>query len=154
MLSPELVPVVVHDLLFLFRIREPDDTRDNEVGELAAYGASPQRAVDIHPSGRRAAAPVPDASYAESVITLGEQPELAFGWSGLREHTLQADAALHVLAKLQRFELLVFLLARFLVLLALLWSEGMQAAFGASRAEVSVDVRALVAAWAVSGRGV
>lgn len=154
MLLPELVPVVVHDLLFLFRIREPDDTRDNEVGELAAYGASPQRAVDIHPSGRRAAAPVPDASYAESVITLGEQPELAFGWSGLREHTLQADAALHVLAKLQRFELLVFLLARFLVLLALLWSEGMQAAFGASRAEVSVDVRALVAAWAVSGRGV
>lgn len=151
MLLPELVPVVVHDLLFLFRIREPDDTRDNEVGELAAYGASPQRAVDIHPSGRRAAAPVPDASYAESVITLGEQPELAFGWSGLREHTLQADAALHVLAKLQRFELLVFLLARFL---ALLWSEGMQAAFGASRAEVSVDVRALVAAWAVSGRGV
>lgn len=88
------------------------------------------------------------------MITLGEQPELALGRSGFREHTLQADAALHVLAELQRLELLVLLLARFLVVLTLLWSEGMQAAFAAGRAEVSVDVRALVAAWAVSGRGV
>lgn len=151
---PELVPVVVHDLLLLFRIREPDDTRDNKVGQLAANGASPQRAVDIHTSGRRAATPVPDAPYAESVITLREQPELPLGRSRLREHTLQTDAALHVLAELQRFELLVLLLARFPVLLSLLGSERVQAAFPAGRAEVSVDVRALVAARAVSRCGV
>lgn len=88
------------------------------------------------------------------MITLGEYPELPFGRSGLREHTLQTDAALHVLAKLQRFELLMLLLARSLVLLSLHWSEGMQAMFLTRWAEVSVDVGALVAAWAVASCGV
>ena len=151
---PEFVPVVVHDFFFLLGSWEPDDTRNYKIRQLAANGASPQRAVDIHTGGRRTATPVPDATYAESMITLSEQPKLAFSWSWLREYAFQTDAALHLLAKFQRFELLVLFLARFLVLLPLLGPERMQATFPASWAKVSVDVGALVATRAVTSCGV
>lgn len=88
------------------------------------------------------------------MITLSEQPKLAFSWSWLREYAFQTDAALHLLAKFQRFELLVLFLARFLVLLPLLGPERMQATFPASWAKVSVDVGALVATRAVTSCGV
>lgn len=151
---PEFVPVVVHDFLLLLRSWEPDDTRDNKIRQLAANGASPQRAVDIHTGGRRTATPIPDATYAESMITLSEQPKLAFSWSWLREYTFQTDAALHLLAKFQRFELFLLFLTWSLVLLPLLGSERMQATFPTSWAKVSVDVRALIPTRAVTSCGV
>lgn len=57
----ELGLVGVNDLLFLVFGGVPDDAGNDEIGELAADGASPECGVEVEAGGGGAAAPVPDA---------------------------------------------------------------------------------------------
>lgn len=147
---PEFRLVYVNDLLLLFRSRVPDNTRHNEIRQLATYRTSSQRAVHIHPRNRSTAAPVTNTLYAKGMMALRQQPKLPLPWSGFRQNTIQTDATLDVLTLLQSFHVFLLLLAFFRVLFSLLGSERMQTLLPAGAADVSVHVRTLAASRAIS----
>ena len=84
-------------------------------------------------------------------MTLCQQPKLPFPWSGFGQNTVQAHAALDLLAFLQSLDVLLLLLTFFGVLFSLFWSERVETLFAAGAADVSVHVGALAATWAVAG---
>jgi len=150
---PEFCLVYVNDLLLLIRSRVPDNTRDNEIRQLATYRTRSQRAVHIHTRNRSTATPVTNALYTKRVMTLCQQPKLPFPWSGFGQDTVQTHAALDLLALLQSLDVFLLLLAFFGVLFSLFGSERVETLFAAGAADVSVHVGALAATRAVAGCG-
>lgn len=150
---PEFCLVYVNDLLLLFRSRVPDNTRDNEIRQLATYRTSSQRAVHIHPRNRSTAAPVTNALYAKRMMTLRQQPKLPLPWCSFRQDTIQTDTTLDLLTSLQSLDVFLLLLALFRVLLSLLGSERMQTLLPTGAADVSVHVWTLAASRAITSSG-